>query len=66
MLKFGQKVKVVENISSHGFDIGEEIEVLYISSCEDNYVTSFIGINEKGERWFLEEKEVKQYNETAR
>lgn len=66
MLKFGQKVKVVENISNHGFDIGEEIEVFYISSSEDNYITSFIGINEKGERWFLEEKEVKQFNEVTR
>lgn len=60
MLKSGQKVKVVENISSHGFDICEEIEVLYISSYEDNYVTSFVRVNKKGVRWFLEEKEVKQ------
>jgi hypothetical protein len=60
MLKLGQKVKVVENISGHGFEIGEEIKVLYIDSSEDDYVTSFVGVNEKAQRWWLEEREVKQ------
>jgi len=57
MIKEGQKVRVVGNVSWHKFEIGEVIIVKRIEFVKDGVVTSFVGDNGQ-DTWWLSEKEV--------
>jgi hypothetical protein len=50
--KKGDRVRIIDNISCHGFDIGEEVVLLNVTDDE------FSAINDANDSYFIFEEEV--------
>lgn len=59
--KIGDKVKIISNLSKHGFKIGEVVVIKYVANSGDGTPYHAWNTSMKAQNWFLSEGEIEPY-----